>query len=342
MLNPKEIDLIERYFSGNANGIDCEMVERIFADGENRADLKTYLRNAWSISVNEPYEEVDLNPLLQSILKTAIKPRAIKKLTLLDLYSRVAAILLIPLVLTFLYVVFALRNGPEMLVDIPSEVIIEAPFGSRVSFVLPDGTSGFLNSGSSLTYQLPFSEQRNLELKGEASFEVVSDAENPFNVRAGSSEIRVLGTKFNLNAYTDEPYIEVVLVEGSLEFSPLPRAQPVAIQPGERLIFHDKKIVIEATDALKYTSWTQGKLVFRGDPMSEVARRISRWYHVDVVIADSELDQYSFRGTFEDDSLDEVMRLIRMTSPIHYQIVPRSRNADGTWNREKVIVSRRS
>ena len=76
-----------------------------------------------------------------------------------------------------------------------------------------------------------------------------------------------------------------------------------------------------------------GKLVFRGDRMLEVARRIERWYNVDVNIADKELEKYSFRGTFQDDKLDDVLRLLSMTSPIKYEITPT--DSFSRWNLRK-------
>ncbi len=342
MLNLKEIDLIERYLSGNANGEESEIVEQMFADGKYNSALHSYLRNSWNITLSKPAEEIDLTHLLYTVRQNVLKPQEHQKLSPYALYSKVAAILLLPVVLALFYLMFSWKDESHIVLDLPSKATIEAPMGARVSFVLPDGTKGFLNSGSSLSYQLPFTSNRNIELQGEANFEVIANAENPFIVQIAGSAIKVLGTQFNLNAYPDAPYIEVILVEGSLEFIALTGSQPVEMHPGERLIFREKQIFIENTDVLKYTSWTQGKLIFRGDPMSEVVRRISRWFNVEVVIVDSELDQYFFRGTFEDDSLEEVMRLIQMTSPIRYRILPRSQNGDGSWNREQVIISKRS
>jgi ferric-dicitrate binding protein FerR (iron transport regulator) len=94
---------------------------------------------------------------------------------------------------------------------------------------------------------------------------------------------------------------------------------------------------VTITDPAKYLAWTQGMLVFRGDNMAEVARRIERWYNVKVILEDRDLDSYSFRATFEDDSLEEVLRLLGRTSPIDYKIAPRVMKSDGTL--EKVIVS---
>jgi ferric-dicitrate binding protein FerR (iron transport regulator) len=100
-------------------------------------------------------------------------------------------------------------------------------------------------------------------------------------------------------------------------------------------------LVVNSVDPSKYKGWTDGKLIFRGDNMAEVARRIERWYDVKIEMADSELNHFSFRATFDDDSLIDVLKLLSMTSPIEYKIFPRIQLQDGTYQKEKVILYKR-
>ena len=141
-----------------------------------------------------------------------------------------------------------------------------------------------------------------------------------------------------MSAYPEENYIEVVLQKGKVEFLDDKGGERVTMLPSERLVSQDGNIRKCVTDPTKYNAWTEGKLVFREDPMAEVARRIERWYNVKVVLADKELEKYSFRGTFEDDKLEEVLRLFSMTSPIRYKITPRKLLADGSYEKEKVTI----
>ena len=92
------------------------------------------------------------------------------------------------------------------------------------------------------------------------------------------------------------------------------------------------------TDPSKFTAWVEGKLVFRGDPMAEVARRIERWYNVEVRLADKRIEQYVFRGTFEDDSLEDVLRVLSMTSPLKYKITDRKLLDNGTYLKGQVLL----
>ena len=110
------------------------------------------------------------------------------------------------------------------------------------------------------------------------------------------------------------------------------------MKPEERLILNDGTINISVTDVSKYSAWKEGKIVFRGDPMDEVARRIERWYNVEVELVDKELKNYVFRGTFQDDSLEEVLRFLSMTSPIEYQIIDRQLQDNGTVQKKKILL----
>jgi ferric-dicitrate binding protein FerR (iron transport regulator) len=160
-------------------------------------------------------------------------------------------------------------------------------------------------------------------------------------VSTGNSTVTVTGTTFNLSSYPVENYVEVVLQEGKVEFLNENLNEKVNILPSERLVFIDGITTKSFVDPGKYNAWTEGKLVFRGDPMAEVARRIERWYNVRIVIADRELEKYSFRGTFEDDSLEDVLKFLAMTSPISYKISPREILQDGSIKKEVVTIYRK-
>jgi len=96
------------------------------------------------------------------------------------------------------------------------------------------------------------------------------------------------------------------------------------------------------TDPSKYSAWVEGKLMFRGDPMPEVARRIARWYNVEVELADKDLENDVIRGTFQDDSLEDVLQYISMTSPIYYRVTDRKIMDDGTFQKKKVLLYRKN
>ena len=341
MLNQNEIERIERYISGIADKNDAVIVESLFAHGQEDFGLRNHIAKDWeSDHQNTTPSEQVLNRMLDHVYHMIRNKENQKRKLLIHrfthIYSKVAAILLLPLIIaggvTFGYLGKLSNTATEQTVS----SVIHAPKGARVSFYLPDGTVGWLNSGSSLSYSLPFNNNRKIALNGEAWFDVVHNEKSPFEITAGNSTVKVLGTSFNVSAYRGD-YIEVVLQNGKVEFYPGNLSQMITMIPSQKLVFNDGKIDLNITDPSKYKAWTDGKLVFRGDNMTEVAGRIERWYNVKVILADQNLKKYSFRATFEDDSLEEVLHLLCLTSPISYKIAPRVIKSDGTF--EKVVVT---
>lgn len=341
-MKEKEKKVIEKYLNGQASDEEKTWVESFFANGEKNHLLRQHLEETWDNIDSEHVAYVpDLTHILQNIHKninTENKSHHINPVRkIISVYTRVAAVLLFPLIAAGLFFMHKLTSIPPA-GDKTTVASIYAPLGSRVSFVLPDSTNGMLNSGSKLSYLLPFSNKRNVNLEGEAWFEVKKDASHPFEIKAGSSTVSVVGTCFNLSAYPTEDYVEVVLLEGKVNFLAGKSGEKTAVLPSERLVYHNGETVKSVTDPEKYKAWTEGKLVFRNEPMSEVARRIERWYNVKMNLADKELQKYSFRATFEDDSLEDVLRYICLTSPIRYSITPSKLLPDGTYDKETVTI----
>ena len=343
MLRKEDIEKIEGYIKGQSNEMDKTFVESLFLKGETNNDLRHILEKDWdgTLSDNSP-SEAKLSHLLDRVHHIIRKNEIIKRKKPLQrftgIYMKAAAILLLPLLIAGSLVYSYFGNQGKTTADRQASTAIYAPLGARVSFNLPDGTTGMLNSGSRLIYSLPFTSHRHVKLEGEAWLDVSHDEDHPFEISTGNSMVKVLGTSFNLSAYPEENYVEVVLQKGRVEFQDNVSDVNVTLLPSERLVFQNGNISKSVTDPAKYNAWTEGKLVFRGDPMAEVARRIERWYNVKVELADKEIEKYSFRATFEDDKLEEVLRLLSMTSPIRYQITPRKLLPDGTYEKEKVTI----
>jgi len=211
--------------------------------------------------------------------------------------------------------------------------------GSRVKAELPDGSEGWLNSGSVMKYEVPF-DVRRVEVAGEAFFDVKTDSARPFLVEGKHGCVRVLGTRFNVKMWPDEDLTEVVLEKGNVELIPRQGSKRFDMDPGEMLVLNssENKLTRSHVNPARYSSWIEGKLMFRGDSMERVARELSRWFNVDVEIKDEELEDYVFRATFEDEQLEEVMRLLKMTSPIDYKIIDHKQDSEGNFSKKRVIV----
>jgi transmembrane sensor len=169
---------------------------------------------------------------------------------------------------------------------------IKTPRGGQYQVTLSDGTTVWLNAASSLRFPISFSEKnRTVEITGEAYFEVASDKQKPFIVKANNSETEVLGTHFNINAYTDESSIKTTLLEGKVKVTIAgnPDNEGLFLKPGQQSIINrNADIRLNRNADLEETmAWKNGRFQFNSTDLKAILRQIARWYDVDVVYQDS-------------------------------------------------------
>lgn len=158
---------------------------------------------------------------------------------------------------------------------------ISTPKGGQYRVVLPDGTIVWLNAASSIRFPTSFEPtQRNVELTGEAYFEVAANKAKPFNVIAGKTNIRVLGTHFNVMAYPDEASVNTTLLEGSVKV--MTGKTEGILKPGQQAQALNGKIALKAVDAEEAVAWKRGYFYFKDADIRTVMRQVSRWYDVEV------------------------------------------------------------
>jgi len=326
-------------------GNNQELLESIIESSQGQRELYRLACQLWKEipldTENTDFDRVRVLDRIHHQIKLE-EEIFIKKLKdtdkLFKIFSRIAAVLFIPLLLAvgFLY---ASISGNEASVSY-SEIYV--PAGTRTSFILPDGTKGWLNSGSTLRYPNRFTNKaRVVELAGEGYFKAEKKVHQPFIVKTKTISIKVYGTAFNVYAYPDESSTEVVLEEGKVEIIKETGDKFESIcylKPDQAFILDQKtgsKRIVQV-DATGYTSWKDGKMVFRYDTFKNVVEKLNRWYNVDIQIKDKFLETYIYYGTFQDETLDEVLRLIKMTAPIQYRDFGRIQNADGTFGKRKI------
>lgn len=165
---------------------------------------------------------------------------------------------------------------------------LRTPRAGQYQIVLSDGTRVYLNASSALTYPTYFEgDTRKVQLDGEAYFEVAKDAKRPFIVNTKTQEIKVLGTRFNVNAYQDEPISKTTLVEGSVAIF-ADGSKNVILKPNQQASLKDNTITVSTVDASEYISWTKGEIVLTNLHLPEVLNQLERWY--DVTFEYSSLD----------------------------------------------------
>ncbi|WP_142685757.1 FecR family protein [Chitinophaga polysaccharea] len=162
---------------------------------------------------------------------------------------------------------------------------ILVPRGGQYKVILPDGSKAWLNSGSSLRYPVSFGTQsRIMELTGEGYFDVVKNKKLPFTVKSSTLEVTALGTQFNVNTYSNEPYGAATLVEGSLRVSDTKSQKTVLITPGEQAFSAAGNLKVRKVNIYELTAWKDGLFVISKAGLDEVMRQVERWYNVTVEV----------------------------------------------------------
>lgn len=222
--------------------------------------------------------------------------------------------------------IFAYRRGGDELRQQFADISVESPLGSRTSVVLPDGTSVWLNAGSTLSYSQGFGvDDRSVSISGEGYFEVAHDESLPFVVSSANMRVKVLGTVFNFCDYPDDIEATVSLKEGSVEMVNLLAGNgSVVMKPGERVAV-DKSTGASrliTVDSDNYSQWTQGQLFFDEEMLADIVRRLERSYCVDIDIAGDSLARQRYYGSFVKNSerIEDILDALAETQGISYVI----------------------
>lgn len=302
---------------------DAKIEERLFEQ------FKEFSDNTNTKSLQPIFEKIQYHILLE-------EKRNERKKNIWHYYRQVAAIL-IPLIAISASLIFYTKSSPT---TAQAWLEINVPEGARIEFLLPDSTSGWLNSGAKLKYPAEFTRNRKVELMGEAFFEVKHIEHSDFTVGVKDMDINVLGTKFNVYAYDNEAVTEVVLKEGKVEINGTKMAFSHTLLPGEKISYNHESNTLDATtvDTNIYSAWTNGYLVINNEPLTQAVKKLERWFSAEIYIQDKELKNFRFKATFKDETLDEVLRFIAMTTPITYKIENRNQNSNGIIKKKQVII----
>jgi len=337
--NPGKIDkLITTFLGGIASEEEILFLESWIHESEENQIYFKQFKNIWEASVEMP---LSTDKALAKVLKKINEGQ--KSLTFWQIAQRIAAILFIPLLISMLWMNFS-KDFKSKNSDITYNKTIAA-FGTFSVLELPDGSKVWLNSGSSLRYPDKFlSNNRTVYLIGEAYFEVHSDKTMPFLVNTPYFTVKATGTKFNVRAERNFLTPSVTLVEGKVAVQKLNSGKQncliTMLQPNQHMTYDTLSghVTIQTEDTYKHFAWKDGKLVFRNDNISEVARRISLQYNVDIEIKGDEIKKYRYRATFENEPLDELLRLLKISSQIDYHEIKQKELPDGSFSRRKIII----
>lgn len=201
---------------------------------------------------------------------------------------------------------------------------LQVPVGGFFRLELSDGTRVWLNADTELRYPVRFvGNERNVYLRGEAYFEVAKDVERPFHVFVGKSEIRVLGTSFNVCAYPEERVITTTLIEGSVGFRGVYDGDEIKLEPGFQcqMDVRSGSISTKQVDVSISTAWVNGRFVFQFMNLESIMKQLERWYDFETIYLSPEIRNYEFRGVIERNSkIEDVFKAIELTTDVEFKI----------------------
>ena len=356
--NPGMLPPISKYLSGKCSKEEAQRVFAFLENPDNDPELQAELGSHWSSEhftseVLSDGEKEIMDKVLDRLhrrIKIAEEQhhgneRSFGKV--IRFFSRVAAILILPLLAYSVFVTVKMNSGSTTQNKELVWQTVKTPAGMQTDFLLPDGSHVWLNSGSVFKYPVSFaSDVRQVELTGEAFFDVVKNPGHPFLVQAGKMNIAVKGTRFDVINYPGETLTELILESGSVNLfsGKYSDHQSIAnIRPGQSASLENanNKLTISKVDIDKYTAWKEGKLIFKDDRMDEVVRKLNRWFNVDIILKSPELNEYVYTATYRDETLSQILELLTISAPIRYSISERERQTDNSYSKRKIVLTKR-
>ena len=354
MRNPEFINsefksLIEKFHSGQCNLEELRRLEGMFLNENTSESIKDAMFQEISgYESTSTKSDIDYDRIFQSIRKLIAEQQSTSRtINLRFNWSRIAALIVVAFVLGGTLSYFLLTPKVK-----PAESFCEvtAPLGSTSEIVLPDSSKVWLNAGSKLRYSTSFNQKdRLLYLEGEGYFKVAKNKLLPFVVDAFGFEVKAVGTEFNVKAYQEDAIIETTMVEGkvTLQHSTEDILDGVYLTPNQKATFYKKeeyvtvevlKKIEEKKEELNYipehrlviapridpksiVSWKENRLIIEREQLGDLAEKLSRKYNFNFEFRSEDIKRFSFTGTLEDETLQQVMNAIKITSPIDYEIV---------------------
>ncbi|MFZ5429895.1 MAG: FecR family protein [Bacteroidota bacterium] len=355
MTNNKSIrDLLFRMNKSRLDLKESAELTEAFNKPAESADWEKFYTEAWNNSHGAGRIKGSERILKNIYLRLGIKNTKIGKLSQTAyLIFKYAAIVIV------MFFAGWMANGlifPDGKGSVISEVFItevSVDYGSKSQILLPDGTKVKLNSGSRISYPPVFTKDiRQVNIEGEAYFDVAKESNRPFIVNASAISIKVLGTSFNVKSYAEENIIETTLVEGSIEiYTNLAentietRKDPIAVlKPNEKATYirdisqlnisgnlnnqgqaptkaNKAGIKIEKEiETSLITAWKDNSLRFKGEKFYDIATKFERWYNVKIEIRNDALKEETFTGQFDTETIEQALDAMKLTASFNYTI----------------------
>jgi transmembrane sensor len=355
-------ELITKFYSGKISDEEMAFLLDYLKYENPNAEMLDLYQSIWN-EAEDRKADIDSDQLLRQLAakigipdKTSVSspgsPERISRVSPVRFLNvlRYAAVFFLAFSLSWLIHSYLWkRPALQPVPDADQAQMIEVPYGSKSSIVLPDSSVVILNSGSKLKYSVSDfnSASRSVFLTGEGYFSITKDPERPFYVSTPGIKLKVLGTTFNVKAYPDENTEEATLVTGKVEIynnsDKSGNDDAIVLKPNQKAVFLKsgstiladvpektsqpvsevtlKTVRLQPSYQTEQTiSWKENKLIFDNEPFSSLVIKIERWYNVNITVDYPELNSVRFTGKFDKETLEQVLNALVTVTPFNYRI----------------------
>lgn len=317
-----DYSIIIKHLAGEASSEEtAELFQWIGADPANRNEFAA-CKKAWALTSQTSEDPGTAWQQLSATILPGKKPKSFS----IRPWMAVAGFLL--LFALGMATGLLVRQGSPSRQAYAGDTRLDVPLGQMSNVTLPDGTVVRMNSGTRLKYSNTYrSGDRTIFLEGEAFFDVVKDSSHPFIIRTGAVDFRVYGTSFNVQAYPGDKLTNATLVEGSMGVVGKNGVEMARLVPGQNAAFNgaEGKLEVSKVSLNLYTSWKDGLITFSNEKLKDIAKKIERWYNVEIIIKNEKLGNEPYMGTImKNKPVDQILQVFSLTSSLRYKIIPRA------------------
>ena len=331
------------YLHGEASEEEQLLVAEWLKDDENAATFRQMKKIDSLTSDLSLLHQFDLEKGKAQVRK---KYRVNKIVSITSWVQRIAALLFVPVLLAGGWF-YSQKDKltKELSVLMVNQEINTQP-GTKTHLFLPDSTEVWLNSSSSLKFPSAFlGNERRISLQGEAIFKVYKNKKKPFIVSTSNMDIEAVGTEFNVSAYPGDLKLSTTLAEGKVKVTDKSDASKIIfLDPGSQVDYNttNKTYKTENVRVEDVIAWRDGVLVFNETPFYEVAAKLGRWFNADIHINDQSVANYRFTGKFTSESLDQVLELLTLSTPITYSSSKREMMNNQAYSKQEIKIWKKS
>lgn len=335
------LELLAKKKSGVITLPEKAELDRYLEDNGEDAAISHLLDDWYNVnySFNQSYEQDAVQKILNRLNnKIDAQQKQENKGKSRSIWIKISAVAAAFLIGVLGYVYYFAADVPVM----KSPNIVSTKKGSKSSVILPDGTKVWINADTRLSYnESTWETVRDVQLEGEAYFDVVKDVKRPFTVHTSTIDIKVTGTAFNVRAYANERKTEATLIRGAVEVSLKKKeGKKIMLTPNDKLVVQNDydlpapenkrkhyapiQLLTVKTNPVDSTAtemqWTKNRLIFEKETFSDIIPVLERWYDVKIDLKKSALSAKTFSGTFENDSLEDVLESFKFSLGFNYTV----------------------